>query len=84
MTTISLTLENPSLVSSLKKLLLNVNGVVDFKVTHHKSSVLSVPNRTTQTAIQEIRNGGGVKCKNVEELFEKLIIANVISNPIGC
>jgi len=72
MTTISLTLENPSLVSSLKKLLTNINGVTDFKVTHQKTAALVIPNRTTQAAIKEIRNGGGVKCKNVEDLFEKL------------
>jgi len=72
MTTISLTLENSSLVSSLKQLLTNINGVVDFQVTHNKSTALSIPNRTTQAAVKEIRNGGGVKCKNVEELFEKL------------
>lgn len=70
MTTISITLDNPGLVSSLKKLILNINGVRDFRVT--STDTTAVPNRTTQAAIDEIRNGGGVRCKNVEDLFEKL------------
>ena len=44
-----------------------MNGVMDFRVTRSKAR--SVPNRTTQSAIKEIRNGGGVRCKNVEDLF---------------
>jgi len=70
MTTISITLDNPSLISSLKKLILNINGVRDFRVT--RSNVAAVPNKTTQAAIEEIRKGGGVRCENVEDLFEKL------------
>jgi len=41
-------------------------------MSHHRAAALAVPNRTTQAAIKEIRNGGGIKCKSVEELFEKL------------
>ena len=47
-----------------------MNGVTDFRVT--RSNAVAVPNRTTQAAIKEIRKGGGVRCKNVEDLFEKL------------
>ena len=70
MATISITLDNPDLISPLKKLILNINGVRDFRVT--RSDVAAVPNQTTRAAIEEIRNGRGVRCKNVEDLFEKL------------
>ena len=43
MTTISITLDNPGLVSSLKKMMLNINGVRDFQVTSTKET--AVPKR---------------------------------------
>jgi len=38
-------LDNPGLVSSLKKLMLNINGVKDFRVT--TTHATAVPNRIT-------------------------------------
>ena len=34
--------------------------------------VIEIPNETTRKAIQEIRDGKGIRCKTIEEFIESL------------
>ena|GEM_PF-1880943 len=82
MTTISITLDNPGLVSSLKKLMLNINGVRDFRVT--TTNATAVPNRITNEKallLSEIREAvdnvnlvkkGKLQARPAKELLDEI------------
>jgi hypothetical protein len=69
MTTVSITLENNSMVSALRNILSHLQGVQNVMVWEND---VEIPNKKTLAAIKELQQGKGVRCKNVDELFERL------------
>ncbi|GHU97635.1 hypothetical protein FACS1894156_9130 [Bacteroidia bacterium] len=64
--------DNPALMSMLETLVHNLNGVKNVTVSYNDVFAIDQPNTETQAAIEELRSGNGIRCKNVAELFEQL------------
>ncbi|MDR0828531.1 MAG: hypothetical protein LBN95_00255 [Prevotellaceae bacterium] len=69
MTTLNVTLADNALVTALRNILLRINGVMEVTVVNNE---IEVQNRKTLAAIKELNSGKGIRCKNVDELFDKL------------
>jgi ribosomal protein L19E len=70
MVTMNITFDNPSVLPALEELVTNLKGVK--KVTVSNDDATEIPNAETRAAIRELRAGKGIKCKNIDDLFEQL------------
>jgi Leucine-rich repeat (LRR) protein len=70
MVTMNITFDNPMILPALEELITNLKGVKE--VTISNNNVTEVPNAETRAAIRELRAGKGIKCKNIDDLFEQL------------
>jgi antitoxin component of RelBE/YafQ-DinJ toxin-antitoxin module len=66
----NVTFDNPTMLPALKKLVTNLKGVK--KVTVTDDLAAEIPNAETRAALEELRAGKGIRCKNVDDLFEQL------------
>jgi uncharacterized protein YebE (UPF0316 family) len=69
MTTVTITLENKKMIPALQNVLSHLKGVKNVMVWENDESL---PNKKTMAAMRELQQGKGVRCKNVQELFEQL------------
>jgi len=69
MTTISVTLEDNSMVASLRSILMQLKGVKDVTVFD-----TGLPNKKTIAAMNELEQGGGKGFATVDALFADLEI----------
>ncbi|MDR1809944.1 MAG: hypothetical protein LBR34_06045 [Prevotella sp.] len=67
MVTVKITLEDNSMLSALRNILSRLKGVINVSVEEN-----DVPNPATLASMKELDMGKGTRCKNVDELFEKL------------
>ena len=65
MTQLIVTIEDLGLLSDLKRAIKMLRGVKDI-------TTVDVPNNTTQQAIEELKEGKTIKCKNFEEYLKKV------------
>lgn len=65
MTQLIVTIEDLDLLSDLKRAIKMLRGVKDI-------TTVDVPNNTTQQAIEELKEGKTIKCKNFEEYLRKV------------
>ena len=76
MTTITLNIDNPSIVPSLRKILNALDGVTIAKTTSkRKCKTVDVPNDTTIAAMREIESGndaGEVKLDSMESFIASM------------
>ncbi|MDR0694188.1 MAG: hypothetical protein LBF81_02675 [Prevotellaceae bacterium] len=70
MVTMNITFDNPAILPALEALITNLKGVKE--VTISDGNAAEMPNAETRAAIQELRAGKGIKCKNIDDLFEQL------------
>ena len=70
MVTMNITFNNPAILPALEVLITNLKGVKN--VTVSNDTVAETPNAETRAAIAELRAGKGIRCKNVDDLFEQL------------
>jgi hypothetical protein len=69
MTTLSITFDNPELLSALQQLVSHLDGVKGVMISRDD---MEIPNLETRAAMNELQAGKGTRCKNADELFEKL------------
>jgi antitoxin component of RelBE/YafQ-DinJ toxin-antitoxin module len=69
MTTVSITLENNTMVSALRNLLSQLIGVRN--VMFWENDTL-IPNKKTTAALKELQQGGGKVFASVDALFDDL------------
>jgi hypothetical protein len=67
MVTVKITLEDRSMLSALRSVLSRLKGVTNVSVVKN-----DVSSSATLAAMKELNIGKGVRCKSVDELFEKL------------
>ena len=65
MTTITINIDNPAIIPSLKKVLSALDGVTIARQTKTRKTGM-------EKALDDKKAGRVVKCKNKEELFEQL------------
>ncbi|MDR2448455.1 MAG: hypothetical protein LBD52_00660 [Prevotellaceae bacterium] len=70
MVTMNITFDNPTILPALEELITNLKGVKE--VTVSDDNATEIPNAETCAAIQELRAGKGIKCKNIDDLFEPI------------
>jgi hypothetical protein len=69
MTTITVIPKSKAVLPFLEELLSNPAWVEKMVVNE---AVEEIPNKTTQKAIKEAREGKGIRCKNVSDFFTQL------------
>jgi hypothetical protein len=69
MTTLSITIDNPELLSAFQQLVNHIDGVKCVMISRDD---MEIPNAETRTAMEELEAGKGTWCKNADELVEKL------------
>jgi hypothetical protein len=69
MTTVSITLENQAMVSSLRNVLSQLNGVKNVTVWENDALI---PNEKTMASLRELQQGGGKVFASVDALFDDL------------
>jgi hypothetical protein len=70
MVTMNITFDNLTILPALEELITNLKGIKE--VTISDDSATEMPNAATRAAIQELRAGKGIKCKNIDDLFGQL------------
>lgn len=68
MTTMTLHIDNPAIIPSLRKVLSAIEGVTIAKQTRTKAET---PNKTTIKAINDAREGKTFKASSVDDLLKK-------------
>jgi hypothetical protein len=70
MISVNLTFENPSVLPMIEKLLAGIQGIT--KTVVDDEDFFDSRGDHILESIEELRSGKGVRCKTVDELFEKL------------
>ena len=70
MDTLTIRVENPSVLASLKKVLGVMEGVVILSQNKSESHSRSIPNAVTKRAIQDVKEGKTYSTKSVDDLFK--------------
>lgn len=69
MYTLTLQIESPAMLQSLKKIFRAMNGV---RILNSRGQVSeNIPNATTVKAIEDVRNGKTFKASSTDDLFKK-------------
>lgn len=71
MYTLTLQIESPTILQSLKKICCAMNGVKILN-SHSKSSE-DIPNATTAKAIDNVRNGKTFSASSTDDLFKQIL-----------
>ena len=73
MNTITLQIDNPSIIPSLKKVLNAIDGVVIMPHRKTKSTTTDVLNATTKKAIMDVKAGKTFKASSVDDLLNQCL-----------
>jgi len=68
MVTLQITLEDSSIIPSLKTVLSRIKGITSITAKREVGAF----NRTTLLALKELESGQGHRAKNVKDLFDQL------------
>lgn len=72
MTTMTIQIDDPSIIPSLKKVLSAIEGVVVLP-QKKRSATTDVPNATTLKAIKDVKDGKTFKASSVDDLLTQCL-----------
>ena len=73
MNTITLQIDNPAILPSLRKVLAAIEGVAILPQKRQSSVAVDTPNATTVKAIKDVRNGKTFKASSVDDLLTQCL-----------
>lgn len=73
MDTLTLKIDNPAIIPSLRKVLSAIDGVVILPQRRSKSKTADVPNATTLKAIKDVKEGRTFKASSVDDLMHQCL-----------
>lgn len=73
MDTLTIQVDNPSILASLKKVLGVMDGVVILSQNKSESHSRSIPNAATKRAIQDVKEGRTYRATSVDDLFNQCL-----------